>query len=197
MTDPFLSLHARALARTDDLVRTVSAADLDRPTPCADWTLAQLLAHMVGQNNGFAAAAMGETEDRTVWADKPVRHDAGGVYGTSVKRVVGAFNEPGALDHPWLIPPIREDRPFPGRAAAGFHLLDYVVHGWDVAAAMGVPSGFDAEVLAAVLPLAEEVPDGADRQRPGALFRPALPPGDGEALEAILRMLGRDPGWRP
>lgn len=195
MSDPLLSIHARALARVDDLVRTVSAADLDRPTPCADWTLAQLLAHMVSRNNGFAAGALGETEDRTMWHERPVGHDPGAVFGRSVKRVLGAFNEPGALDHAWLLPPV-EDDPVAGREAVGLHLLECVVHGRDVAAAMDVPVGFGADVVAEVLPLAEKIPDGAARQRPGARFRPALPPGEGDALDAVLRMLGRDPGWR-
>jgi Mycothiol maleylpyruvate isomerase N-terminal domain len=37
-----------------------SASDLARPGPCADWTLADLLAHMTAQHNGSAAAAAGD-----------------------------------------------------------------------------------------------------------------------------------------
>ncbi|MFD9959067.1 maleylpyruvate isomerase N-terminal domain-containing protein [Amycolatopsis sp. NPDC058986] len=50
-------LDRRSLALLDKLVATMTPADLDLPTPCAGWTLADLLRHQVGENNGFAIAA--------------------------------------------------------------------------------------------------------------------------------------------
>src|SRR5579859_7441834 len=50
-------LDARAVLASIQIVSQASTADLARPTPCADWTLADLLAHMTAQHNGFAAAA--------------------------------------------------------------------------------------------------------------------------------------------
>jgi hypothetical protein len=54
-------LDQRALKITEAIVSRVDVGLLDRPSPCAEWTLGQLPAHMVGQNYGFAAAARGET----------------------------------------------------------------------------------------------------------------------------------------
>ena len=68
-------LDRRALAVTADLVQAVSDDQLNRPTPCAQWTLRQLLGHMIGQHYGFAAAARGVTGDRSVWDDRPVHGD--------------------------------------------------------------------------------------------------------------------------
>jgi hypothetical protein len=58
-------LDQRALKITEAIVSRVDVGLLDRPSPCAEWTLGQLLAHMVGQNYGFAAAARGETSGMT------------------------------------------------------------------------------------------------------------------------------------
>ena len=56
------TLHHRALDLAAELVATVRPADLGRPTPCAGWDLGALLAHMTGQNHGFADALRGGTD---------------------------------------------------------------------------------------------------------------------------------------
>ena len=66
MTD-IRDLDRRALAVTVRIVGAVRGDQLDLPTPCADWTLRQLLGHMIGQHYGFAAAARGEPSDLSVW----------------------------------------------------------------------------------------------------------------------------------
>ena len=64
-------LDARAVRASVDLVAGVTRDDLDRPTPCAGWTLADLLAHMSAQHRGFAAAATGGGADLAVWQPRP------------------------------------------------------------------------------------------------------------------------------
>ncbi|MDX6330891.1 MAG: hypothetical protein QOI83_3274 [Streptomycetaceae bacterium] len=84
----------------------------------------------------------------------------------------------------------------PARTAIGFHFVDTVVHGWDVARSIGVEAEFDADLLAAVLPIAEAVPGGAARERAGSAFRPGVQAGeDAGLLDRVLALLGRDPGW--
>ena len=58
----------------------------------------------------------------------------------------------------------------------GFHFVDYVVHGWDVAATLGVPFELPADVVAAVLPLALGVPDGDFREPTGSPFARTVAP---------------------
>ncbi|KJS51916.1 hypothetical protein VM98_34530 [Streptomyces rubellomurinus subsp. indigoferus] len=41
-------------------------------TPCPGWTLRSLLAHVLGQHRGFAAAALGAGPDLALFADAPV-----------------------------------------------------------------------------------------------------------------------------
>ena len=54
-----VGLHARALDETGHLVDTVTPAQLGLPTPCADWDVRALLAHLVGGNLRYAALTRG------------------------------------------------------------------------------------------------------------------------------------------
>ncbi|HEY6297947.1 MAG TPA: maleylpyruvate isomerase N-terminal domain-containing protein, partial [Streptosporangiaceae bacterium] len=58
-----VSLDARAVQASVAVVSKAGPADLARPTPCGDWTLGQLLAHMTEQHDTFAAAAAGNGAD--------------------------------------------------------------------------------------------------------------------------------------
>jgi uncharacterized protein (TIGR03083 family) len=84
---------------------------LDLPTPCAEWTLRQLLGHMIGQHYGFAAAARGETSDLSVWADRPPGPDLHAVYAAAVADVTAAFAEDGMLERRLWLPEIRDGAP--------------------------------------------------------------------------------------
>ncbi|MCT2547457.1 hypothetical protein [Streptomyces atratus] len=91
------------------------------------------------------------------------------------------------------------DRRFAAPRAIGFHLVDYVVHGWDVAASLGIRAAYDADLVRAAAEVArKEVPDGPSRERPGASFRPAVElAGAASAEDRLLAALGRDPRWSP
>jgi uncharacterized protein (TIGR03086 family) len=85
---------------------------------------------------------------------------------------------------------------FPGNIAMGFHFVDYVVHGWDVAASLGVAYELPAGVLTAALPLVLAVPDGAVRDLDAVPFDAAIEPVDGAGdFDRILRHLGRKPDF--
>ena len=194
MTD-YRPWDRRTLDITKSIVDQVEAKHLDLPTPCAAWTLRQLLSHMIGQNHGFAAAADGEREDRTVWADREFGDDPAGVFRASADRVTTAFAREGVLDGGFWLPEVRPE-PIPAGIAVSFHFVDYVVHGWDVAAALGVAAPFPDDLLRTVLPIAETVPDTESRLQPGASFAPGLPVAGDGLLDRVLSLLGRSPGWQ-
>lgn len=188
-----LEADAAATRRSVEVVARLAPSDLDRPTPCAGWDLRALLAHMTVQHRGFAASAAGRGADPAVWRPTPAP-DPVAAYAAAADGVMTAFATPGVLDRDFVLPEIPRAPSFPGRIAVGFHLVDYVVHGWDVARTLGLPYTVDAEVLAATLPIARAVPDGPGRLAPGAAFAPGLSlPADADPLDEILRRLGRDP----
>src|SRR5690349_4885478 len=191
-------LRRIAVLQSIDIVNTVTRADLDRPTPCERWTLFDLLAHMTVQHHGFAAAARGLGADLNTWSvdtvTDAVKADHVLAYADAAHDVIDAFAADGTPEARFELPEFGDNAVFPGEMAMGFHYVDYVVHGWDVAASLGVPYGLPADVVAGVLPLALAVPDGDFRAVEGAPFDRALEPA-GDDLERILRHLGRRPDW--
>jgi len=177
------------------LVARVLPPDLSLPTPCAEWDLGHLLAHMTLQHRGFAAAAAGHGGDLGSWQPRPLGDDPGRDYAQAAESVIAAFAEPDVLHRDVLLPEITST-PLPGRLAIGFHLVDFVVHGWDVARTLDIPYELPPDVLAVALPIAEAVPDGETRLLPDSAFAPRLPHPGEDPLDRILALLGRDPGKR-
>ncbi|WP_369218478.1 TIGR03086 family metal-binding protein, partial [Streptomyces flavofungini] len=157
-----------------------STADWELPTPCAGWTLRRLVTHMTAQHHGFAAAARGAGADRTYWIEQDLGRDPLARYEESVRHVLAAFAEHDHLEHghhmgvpqrEFVLPELGGG-PFPGHVAVGFHLLDHVVHAWDIAEALGLTVRLPDPVVAAALGVARRVPTGPARRGPGAAFAP-------------------------
>ena len=190
-----VALDARVVRATVSVVSRARPADLGRPTPCDDWNLAGLLAHMTAQHNGFAAAATGDGADLVRWQTGAPAADPVGEYATAAARVIAAFGAPGVLDRDFTLPEISPQPRFPAEQAIGFHLVDYVVHGWDVARTLGLRFDLEPALLAAALPVARSVPDGQNRRRPGASFAPRVTVTRGSTLDHVVAQLGRRPSW--
>jgi uncharacterized protein (TIGR03086 family) len=191
-------LDARAVRASVDAVEGITALDLSRPTPCSEWTLGDLLAHMTAQHRGFTAASAGRGADPAVWQVGAPSPDPVADYAMAAELVIAAFAQPGVLERGFAIPEIMPGMEFPAPQAISFHFIDYVVHGWDVARALGQPYELDADLVQAAVPMAEAVPEGERRLRPGAAFRPGLAvPDVASPMDRILATLGRDPAWTP
>jgi uncharacterized protein (TIGR03086 family) len=150
-----------------------------------------LVAHMTGQQIGFAASARGGGESLSAWAPSSTSY-------TDVSiDVLAAFAAPGVQDRGLALPEIRDGGIFPAPIAVSFHLVDNVVHAWDIAVSIDAPVDLDDDVLAAALRIAEKVPNGPDRMREGAAFAPGRAEGGANDLERMLLLLGRDPARWP
>lgn len=190
-------LHAQAVRDSVIVVRRVTLGDLSRPTPCSAWTLTDLLAHMTAQHRGFAAAALGHGQDLAYWSIHPLGADPIAAYAAAAEHVIAAFASVDEPDRAFALPEFTTARTFPAHQAIGFHLIDYVVHSWDVARTVDLGYDPDPELLRAALPIARAVPDGDSRLAPGSAFRPALPAdGDAGTLDRILAALGRSADWQ-
>ena len=189
-----IELDATAVRASVDLVTQLTPADLTRPTPCAGWTLHGLLAHMTTQHYGFAAAAAGQ-EGPGPWRLRRPGPDPARDYRDAAGTVLAAFAADGVLARDFTLPEFAPRQRFPAAQAISFHFIDYVVHSWDVARALGLPVSFGPGLLAAARGVASQVPGGEARLRPGAAFAPAITwPGPG-GLDEIVALLGRSPAW--
>jgi uncharacterized protein (TIGR03086 family) len=194
--DDIRNLDRRAVEASIAVVGQARPADLDRPTPCAEWTLRDLLEHMTAQHKGFRAASRGHGADLAVWQTVPAGTDLVGEYESAARDVIEAFAADGVPETAFALPEISTLIEFPAAQAIGFHLIDYVVHGWDVARALSGEYVLDDELAPAALRIAEKVPNGAERTLPSAAFRPGLAVSpSAPVLDRILAALGRSPAW--
>ena len=194
ITLDIVALDAQAVRASVELVARARPGDMARPTPCADWTLHGLIAHMATQHYGFAAAAAGDG-DPGRWRARRLGSDPVADYRASAEAVLGAFRADGVLEREFTLPEFTPVTVFPARQAISFHFIDYVVHSWDVARALGADAEFGEDLLRAALPVARAVPQGQARLAPGAAFAPAVDCPDGSLLDQVVAILGRSPGW--
>ena len=175
------------------MLAAVGPEDLTRPTPCAGWNLRALVEHMIGQNEGFALALSTGDAPATAYAARPVPDLAallpaweGSVHPL---RAAPQHGDPGRQVR---LAELSADRTFPLVAALRIHLLDTVVHTWDVAAALGRDHRPSAPLLELVAADALLVPDGSARLAAGAAFGPALSAEGNDVWSSTLARLGRD-----
>lgn len=194
MTD-VRTLHTLALSACTAVVVQVDRDHLHHRTPCAGWDLGALLAHMIGQNHGFAVAAKGGEDGPDRWLDRPVTGDVAAEWSVSADTVRTAFASVDLANANILVPEI-SSQPLPAARAIGAHTVDTVVHGWDVAASIGVQPAFDPGLLTEVLAMVERIPDGPARSGADPAFRPAIRvPAHAPVLDRIVAYLGRQPDW--
>ena len=192
-------LHRTAVLQSVAVVESVTTADLDRPTPCAGWTVADLLAHMTVQHRGFAAAIRGNGVDARIWDPKTagaqVRADPVDTYTAAAREVLEAFSIDRIDDAVCALPEFGPNATVPGSIARAMHFVDYVVHGWDVAASLGVVFRLPDEVVAAALPIVLGIPDDESRDAANAPFGHAVEATGTTDLGTLLAHLGRRPEW--
>ncbi|MFF8595297.1 TIGR03086 family metal-binding protein [Streptomyces sp. NPDC015220] len=191
-----LKLDRTAALETVRLLEHATPEDWTRPTPCAGWTLHDLVAHLAGRHHGFAAAAAGGGAARGVWLPPALGGDPVAAYRSATAAVLDAFARPGVLTREFSLPEISTGTRFPATVAIGYHFLDLVVHGWDVARTLGIPLELDLATTEAALLFALRVPDDERRLEPAPAFRPALPAAThASPLDLALAALGRSPAW--
>lgn len=82
----------------------------------------------------------------------------------------------------------------PGDMAAVVALDELVLHGWDLAKAIGEPAGYDGPELEAVYGAVSHFRAAGIE----GLFGPAVVvPDDAPLFDRTLGLAGRDPGWSP
>lgn len=198
-SDEIAPFHRTAVLQSVAVVEAVAASDLDRPTPCAGWTVADLLAHMTVQHRGFAASVRGHGADVRIWDPETViaevRADPVGSYTAAARDVLEAFSADGIDDAVCALPEFGPDATVPGPIALAMHFVDYVVHGWDIATSLGVPFRLPDEVVAAALPIVLGIPDDESRETANAPFGHAVEATGTTDLDRLLAHLGRRPQW--
>jgi uncharacterized protein (TIGR03086 family) len=139
MTTVVASLDS-AYERTATLIASIDAAQLARPTPCAEWDVRATLDHLVGATWMFALVNEGRAvgEDvATVGAEGPEA-----ALAAAATANLASWRSPGAFDGARAFP----FGTFPADAAVMMNLSEVTVHTWDIATALGADTTMDPEV---------------------------------------------------
>lgn len=175
-------LYQRALNETDRLAALAGPETLDRPTPCAEWKVRDLVRHLIEGNWSRIRAGGGQPPARTAADLKD--DELVPVYRASVAELKRLWGQPGMVQGRY------GPRQELGANVLQAHLLGRVAHGWDLARGLGVPPAFDDDVVHAALEQAQATL--RDEQVRGERFAPPVaPPPAASELDQLAAFLGR------
>jgi uncharacterized protein (TIGR03086 family) len=185
-----LEAHGRAMDVFDRAVRQVGADDWDSPTPCTEWTVRDLVTHLVGEQlwvpdllAGKTIAEVGAAYDGDVLGDDPLR-----AWTESSRAARAAWLEPDALTRTVHLSFGDTD----GAEYCWQMTTDLAVHGWDLATALGREAGIGDELATALL---DYIEPQLDLWSGSAMFADPVPvPDDASQPRRLVALLGRDPG---
>jgi uncharacterized protein (TIGR03086 family) len=173
------------------LLLGITDGDLGSPTPCDDWTVGDLLDHIVEVTRALTQAAQKLAEAPGTAAPLPPPSAARlpthwrGRLPVLLEDLSTAWKNPAA----WTGSAQYGGTAMPAIAAGTEAVNEVTMHGWDLARATGQDFATDPRTLEALIEFLSQnagraVPtvDAADEQM---------------LLEAALKLSGRDPAWRP
>ena len=184
--------------RVAALLAAIPDDALDRPTPCPEYTVVDLVDHVCGLTVAFRLAA---TKDNG--ADGAPSGDGSSLpdgwrndAAVNLANLAGAWRNPDA----WTGMTQAGGVDLPGEVAGLVALNELVIHGWDLAVASGLPYDPDLAAVEATLAFLTPDPDSASDGdgAPGGLFGPPVPvPHGAPAIDRAVGLAGRNPGWTP
>jgi len=181
-----------AVAATAELVKAVRPADLDGPTPCAEWHVRALLSHVVG-TLWLGEALLADTAPRVpiepggLPDGDVLAGDPAAAYAAAASAMLAAAGRGDAVLRTHATP-LGE---MPGPVLAESITLDIAVHGWDLARATGQPATLEDELAAHVLAFAEQA---LTDERRGLRMAPSIPTSPAAPVtDRLVAFLGRRP----
>jgi uncharacterized protein (TIGR03086 family) len=173
------------LPTLSSIVERIEPDQLDNPTPCDNFTVHDILSHMIVLGGSFSYWFRGEdapaldppAKDGTVPAER---------FRTTMDDLLAAAASPGASER-LISAPVGE---MPGDVFARLVAFDGLVHGWDLASSTGASFEVPPAVIAAVADFARGALT-AD-MRDGDTFKDATTAPDGASpLEQLAAFSGR------
>ncbi|GGW25652.1 TIGR03086 family metal-binding protein [Streptomyces xantholiticus] len=189
---PDLTPAARAVTR---LLGAIGDERLGDPTPCPEYAVRDLLAHIDGLSLAFRDAArkdLGPTTDTNPGAALPALDDDWRArIPVRVDELAEAWRRPEAWEGMTRAGGVDLPAAVAGRVA----LNELVIHGWDLARATG--QEYDPGEASAAVSYEIVRPTDDDSLREGIFGPPVAVPDDASLLDRVVGLSGRRPDWRP
>ncbi|MGP3922084.1 TIGR03086 family metal-binding protein [Streptomyces sp. 8N616] len=158
-------------------------------TPCTEWSVRDLVNHLVGEHlwapwllRGATIAEVGDRFEGDVLGDEPVK-----AWDQAVAESKSAFHRPGALDIE-----VHTSGGLTPASEYGWQMTsDLAVHAWDLARGIGADDTLDEDLAQAVW---EYIEPQADSWRGAGIFGPAVKvPDSAPVQDQLVAFLGRRP----
>jgi uncharacterized protein (TIGR03086 family) len=179
-------LFSRALAMAQRAVEQVTPDQLARPTPCADWEVADLLRHLVATVQRAATLAGSRRRFRA----EPRPADVAGwasLLAVAVRAAEAAWADDevaeGDLEVAWGL--------LPAPVVLSGFILEVIAHAHDLAVATGHRPALDDGLAVPALRIAERLVPASLRGRGSAFAGPVPVPDDADDWTRLAAFLGR------
>jgi uncharacterized protein (TIGR03086 family) len=130
-----LGAFRRILPWTEARVAGTRIEQLHEPTPCTDWKVEDLLAHLFGTISYYTLLAQyGEVDTHSMRVPDFRGGSHAEEYRKAAEEALTAWSRPGVLERPCRHSIVGE---VPGSYALSIHAGDDLIHGWDLARATG------------------------------------------------------------
>jgi uncharacterized protein (TIGR03086 family) len=182
-----LDLNRSSLDLNLKLMADLDETHLDMATPCAGWTVYELLRHQVESTLEFASMLGGTAVGTAASDDMLIAYRAATDAATEVFRANGALER--RVDFTGF-------GRLPGKHAVAAHFVDNLVHAWDLCRAVGIDSTLDTDLATAAYRMARHYPSTPSVRGPGGAFAmPVDVPADAPITDRLVGLLGRSPNW--
>jgi uncharacterized protein (TIGR03086 family) len=182
-TSPLTTL-SRALDQAGDVVAAVRPDDLSRPTPCPQWDVGALVAHLMVDLRNYRGNATGEDDGYDPTPD-PLGSDVAADFRAGADDLLHAWHQAEGTTVTSAIP---------------FQAAEFAVHAWDLNAALGGPVRLDPEVgetALATMQAALRPEHRGDRNGMTFFAEEVAVPADRPVYDRLAGFAGRDPSWAP
>jgi uncharacterized protein (TIGR03086 family) len=173
------SLLASVLQQTEATIAGVGPEQAHLVTPCPDLDVTHLVDHMVGWASSFAARLHAQTFEGDPNSYRAGPHPAA-AFHTAAESMLSAY---------------RDDTEASGQMPPGFLMMEFLIHGWDLARATGQSTDFSPAAADEALAFAREMlaPEyrGPDKS---FAFEVELG-GAAGSVERLVAFSGRSPDW--
>ena len=186
------TLHARTVQEFVSCVRAVGVDQWEQLSPCSEWSVRELVNHVVGEDrwtvpllDGATIAEVGDACDGDLLGRDPLAtvRAAGDAAVAAVRAAV-----PTAMKvH--LSYGDEDVEEYVHQLAA-----DHLIHGWDVAAAVGGTRRLDPEL---VVEIAGWFAEREPLYRGAGIIAERVEVTGDDPQDRLLAAFGRDPGWQP
>jgi uncharacterized protein (TIGR03086 family) len=187
-----VEVHRRTVEAWQEKVDGVRADQWANPTPCTEWSVRDLVNHVVGEElwmvpllEGSTIEDVGHRFDGDVLGDDPVgaaRSASTAALAAAEERlpaggtVALSYGEEDAAEYAWQL------------------AADHLIHGWDLAAGTGQEPRMDPDLVAAV---AGWFAEREQMYRDGNAIGPRAEAIDDTPQTALLAAFGRSADWAP